>query len=103
MEGNREALWLRSLYSEIQRPLSGPISLKGDNEGAIGTVHNPKHHSRTKHTLLKFYGVRESVAEGNISISYVLTEEMPANGLIKALIPAKYQRFLALLNLTKPL
>jgi len=90
MEGNREALWLRGLYSEIQRPLSAPISLKGDNEGAIGTVYNPKHYSRTKYTLLKFHGVRESVAEGNISISYVPTEEMLANGLIKALTLAKH-------------
>jgi hypothetical protein len=102
MEGNREALWLRGLYSEIQRPISGPISLKGDNKGAIDTAYNPKHHSRTKHTLLKFQGVRESVAEGNISISYVPTEEMPADGLTKALVPAKHQRFLALLNLTRP-
>ena len=102
IEGNKEALWLRGLYSEIQRPIQGPISLKGDNEGAIATAYNPKHHNRTKHTLLRFQGIRESVAEGHITISYVPTEEMPADGLTKALTPAKHKGFLALLNLTKP-
>ena len=54
IEGNKEALWLRGLYNEIQRPIKGPISLKGDNQGAITTAYNPKYHSRTKHTLLRF-------------------------------------------------
>jgi hypothetical protein len=54
IEGNREALWLRGLYSEIQRPIQGPIPLKGDNKGAIETAHNAKHYSRTKYILLKF-------------------------------------------------
>ena len=91
IEGNREALWLRGLYSEIQRPIQGSISLKGDNKGTIETAYNPKHYSRTKYTLLKFQGVRESVSEGNITITYVPTEEMPADGLTKALIPAKHK------------
>jgi hypothetical protein len=52
--------------------------------------------------LLKFQGIRESVTEGHISISYVPTEEMLADGLTKALTPAKHQCFLALLNLSKP-
>lgn len=102
IEGNREALWLRGLYHELQRPIQGPTPLKGDNQGAIDTAYNPKHHSRTKHTLLKYQGIRESVTEGNITISYMPTEEMPADGLTKALTAAKHEHFLALLNLSKP-
>jgi hypothetical protein len=91
IEGNREALWLRGLYSEIKRPIQGPIPLRGDNKGTIDTAYNPKYYSRTKHTLLKFQGVRESVSEGNITIDYVPTEEMPADGLTKALTPVKHE------------
>ena len=54
IEGTKEALWLKGLYQEINRPISGPIPLKGDNQGAIETTYNPKHHNRTKHTLLKY-------------------------------------------------
>ena len=95
-------MWLRSLYGKIQRPIQSSIPLKGNNKGAIDTAYNPKHHNRTKYTLLKFQGVRESVSEGNITITYVPTEEMPADGLTKALTPVKHEQFLKLLGLTKP-
>jgi len=102
MEGNREAIWLRGLFSELERPIQGPIPLMGDNKGAINTAHNPKHHNRTKHTLLKYQGVKESVTEGNITVTYIPTGEMPADGLTKALTPAKHEQFLRLLNLSRP-
>ena len=102
IEGNREAQWLRGLYSEIDRPLQDPTPLKSDNQGAIETAHNPKHHSRTKHTLLKFQGVRESVSEGNITISFVPTEDMPADGFTKALSAPKFERFIQLLGFSEP-
>jgi hypothetical protein len=102
MEGNREALWLRGLYSEIEHPLQEPTPIMGDNKGAIDTAYNPKHHSRTKHTLLKYQGLRESIMEGNITVTYLPTEDMPADGLTKALPPVKHEKFLALLNLSEP-
>jgi len=74
----------------------------GDNKGAIDTVHNLKHHNRTKHTLLKYQGVKENVTKGNITITYVPTGEMPVDGLIKTLTLAKYEQFLKLLNLSRP-
>jgi hypothetical protein len=42
------------------------------------------------------------VAAGNIIVTYIPTEEMPADGLTKALLASKFERFLALLNLSKP-
>jgi len=63
----------------------------GDNKGIINTVYNPKHYNRTKHTFLKYQGVKESVIEGNITITYVPTGEIPADKLIKALTLAKYK------------
>jgi hypothetical protein len=70
--------------------LKDPVPLKGDNKGAIDTAYNPKHHSRTKYTLLKFQAVRESVSEGYITVEYVPTVEIPADGLTKALTPTKH-------------
>jgi len=54
MEGNREAIWLRGLFSELERLIQGPVLLMGDNKGAIDTVYNPKYYNRTKYTLLKY-------------------------------------------------
>jgi len=102
MEGNREAIWLWGLFFELERPIQGPVLLMGDNKGVIDTAHNPKYHNRTKYTLLKYQGVKESVTEGNITVTYVPTGEMPADGLTKALTPAKHEQFLKLLNLSRP-
>ena len=86
----------------MERPIQEPIPLIGDNKGAIDTAYNPKHHNRTKHTLLKYQGVKESITESNITITYMPTREIPANKLTKALTLAKYKQFLKLLNLSKP-
>ena len=102
IEGTKEALWLRGLYSEINRPVLGLITLYGDNKGAINTAYNSKYYSRTKHTLLKFQGVRECVFEGHITVKYVPIEEMAADSLTKALSLVKHKAFLALLNFYRP-
>jgi len=73
----------------------------GDNKGVINTVYNPKYYNRTKHTLLKYQGVKENVTKGNITIMYVPIGEILANRLTKALTPAKHEQFLKLLNLSK--
>jgi len=91
IEGNREVIWLRGLFSELERPIQGLILLIGDNKGVIDTAYNLKYHNRTKHTLLKYQGVKESVTEGNITVTYVPTGEMPVDGLTKALTPAKHE------------
>jgi len=54
MEGNREVIWLRGLFSELKRLIQGLIPLMGDNKGVINTVYNPKYYNCTKYTLLKY-------------------------------------------------
>ena len=102
IKGNREAIWLRGLFSELERPIQGPVLLMGDNKGVINTVYNPKYYNYIKHTLLKYQGVKESVTKGNITVTYIPIGEMPADRLIKALTLAKYKQFLKLLNLSRP-
>jgi hypothetical protein len=101
-EATREIQWLRGLYKEINIPITRPISLRGDNTGSISTAHNPTHHQRTKHTLLNFHYVREQVRNKVVDIEYIDTNQMPADGLTKALTAVKFQKFLDLLGLVKP-
>ena len=94
----REAKWLRYLFTELQTLINKPIAVFGNNQGSISNVYNPNLHARTKHTLLKFYYVREEVSVGTISIKYLDTKSMPADGLTKPLTPSKHQAFLGLLG-----
>ena len=100
-KATREIQWLRGLYKEANRPISGPILLFGDNEGSISTAHNPTHHQRTKHTLLRYNYIREQVRNKVVAIEYLNTSKMPADGLTKALTVAKHQKFVDLIGLTK--
>ena len=100
-EATREILWLRGLYEELQRPISGAITLYGDNKGAISTAKDPLHYSRTKHTLLRFNFLREEVRKGSVEIQYLSTDKMLADGLTKALPAPKFKGFLSLLGLDK--
>ena len=86
----------------MEHPIQGPTLLIGNNKGAINTAYNPKYHNCTKHTLLKYQGVKESITKGNITITYIPIREIPANRLTKALTPAKHKQFLRLLNLSRP-
>jgi hypothetical protein len=46
-ESTKEAVWLRSLVSEILCVKNGSTPLLCDNEGAIRLVKNPEFHQRT--------------------------------------------------------
>ncbi|KAK2069997.1 hypothetical protein P8C59_004535 [Phyllachora maydis] len=84
-EAIREVQWIIGLFSELHRPIDYPITLYGDNQGSITVANDPALHARTKHTLLKFQYVREQVKAKIVTIIYLNTKYMPADGLTKAL------------------
>ncbi|KAK2071305.1 hypothetical protein P8C59_005741 [Phyllachora maydis] len=86
IEAIREVQWIIGLFSELHRPIDYPITLYGDNQGSITVANDPALHARTKHTLLKFRYVREQVKAKIVTIIYLNTKCMPANGLTKALL-----------------
>ncbi|KAK2067178.1 hypothetical protein P8C59_000937 [Phyllachora maydis] len=98
-EAIREVQWIIGLFSELHRPIDYPITLYGDNQGSITVANDPALHARTKHTLLKFRYVREQVKAKIVTIIYLNTKCMPANGLTKALPVSGFQSFIRLLGL----
>ncbi|KAK2067477.1 hypothetical protein P8C59_001215 [Phyllachora maydis] len=81
-----EVQWIIGLFSKLHRPIDYPITLYRDNQGSITVANNPALHARTKHTLLKFRYVREQVKAKIVTIIYLNTKCIPANGLTKALL-----------------
>ncbi|KAK2074264.1 hypothetical protein P8C59_008485 [Phyllachora maydis] len=85
-EAIHEVQWIIRLFSELYRPIDYPITLYRDNQGSITVANNPALHARTKHTLLKFRYVREQVKAKIVTIIYLNTKYIPADGLTKALL-----------------
>ena len=90
-EATKEALYLRSLLSDIdeQYNMSRPVVLYEDNQGAMALVKNPVFHNRTKHIDVRFHFIREHFTSGHIDLEYVCTENMVADCLTKLVTKAK--------------
>jgi hypothetical protein len=80
--GAREAVWIRTFWSEIGGRVN-PITIHSDSQSAIAVAKNPVHHNQTKHIELKEHFIREVVAMGKVTLSYICSEQQIADSLTK--------------------
>ena len=66
MHGGKEALWLRSLISEVFGNIKGPTTLFLDNQAAIALMRDNQYHPRTKHIDVHYHWIRWVVEKGSI-------------------------------------
>jgi hypothetical protein len=97
--GMKEALWLRSLLSELFGPISEATTLFSDNQAAIALTKDHQYHARTKHIDVRYHFIRWVIERGSLRLVYCPTEDMVADALTKALPSAKVKHFAAGLGL----
>lgn len=97
----KEALWLRSLLSQLLGNLDQPTTLFGDNQSAIALTQDHQYHARTKHIDIRFHFIRWIVEENKLKLVYCPTEDMVADTLTKALPSPKVKHFASQLGLRK--
>jgi len=95
----KEALWLRSLLSEVFSPFKDPTTMLCDNQSAIALARNHQYHACTKHIDVHFHFIRWVIDQGVVWLVYCPTEDMVANVLTKALPSPKVKHFAAGLGL----
>jgi hypothetical protein len=96
----KEAAWILGMLQELA--MATPVAripLHVDNESAIALAESSAYRARTKHINVRYHYIRQEVQEGRIELSYLPTEEMPADGLTKPLQRTLFQKFLVGLNL----
>jgi hypothetical protein len=98
-DGVQEAVWLQSLMSSITGRSIYPIGIFTDNLAALALSKNPLANQRTKHIDVKYHFIREAVDKKWVTISYVATAVMPADGLTKSLANPKHSAFLSFLKM----
>ncbi|KAJ9697292.1 hypothetical protein PVL29_009194 [Vitis rotundifolia] len=81
------AIWMRNFISAlgVVDSISRPLKLFCDNSAAVAFSKNARSTSRSKHIDVKFYFVKEKVAESLIDIEYMSTKGMLADPLTKGL------------------
>lgn len=70
------------------------IPLKGNNQSSIVLAYNPVFYSRTKQINIQYYYIHDKVNSKKIDLSYIPTDQMIADGLIKALTHVKFHSFI---------
>jgi hypothetical protein len=94
-DATKELKWVRTLLVELDysngKP-DDPTDLLSDNQGGIALAKNPVSHSRAKHIDLRHHFVREAIQDKIIWVQYILTVEMTADSLTKALGREKHKK-----------
>jgi hypothetical protein len=85
----KEALWLRTLFSDLHEPTS--IIIQADNQSAIKLLKNPVFSMRSKHIDVIYHFARERVARKEVTFAYVPSDRMVADCFTKPVNPAKFE------------
>ena len=76
---------MRQNLQDIKIVFEEPITIYCDNTSAISLSKNPVQHSKSKHIPIKFHYLREQVANKNIKLEHVSTQEQVADVFTKPL------------------
>ncbi len=75
------------------------ITLNGDNEMSITLTKNTESQHRTKHVDVQHHYIRELIDEKELTVPWVSSSEMLADGMTKALPTETFRRHRAQLGL----
>ena len=100
-EATCHAIWLQNFISTLGviDSILRPLKLYCDNSVAISFSQNTRSTSRSKHIDIKFYFVKEKVAESLITIEHTPTSSMLADPLTKDLPICVFQEHVSRMRL----
>jgi hypothetical protein len=80
-----QAIWMARLLGELLGREPEVVELKVDNKSALALARNPVFHERCKHIDLRYHFIRNYLAEGTVSATYINTVDQLTDILMKAL------------------
>jgi len=87
-------------YSKYIGKNPNTVQMLGDNQGAIALVKNPHLHERSKHIDICYHYIRDLAEQGKLSVTYIPTFDMVADGMTKPLQRVAFERFKGQLGVT---
>jgi hypothetical protein len=99
-EAAKEAIWIRRFLNELNFRDDQFVLIFADNKNAIDLIINSLYHKRTKHIEMRWHWIREMMNRKKITLRYLPTSEMIADGLTKPLSAPAFSKFRTMLNLS---
>ena len=99
----KEALWLRTLLSELGVCSLGPVTLLTDNQASLSLLKHPISSQRSKHIDVIHHFARERVTRGEVVFHYIPTADMTADIMTKPLALPKFKHFRSLMGVKQSL
>ncbi|KAG6402911.1 hypothetical protein SASPL_135125 [Salvia splendens] len=93
-------VWLRSLLAELGWSQKEPTTICVDNKSAIALSKNLVFHNRSKHIDTRFHYIRECVANREIQVEYVKSQDQVADIFTKSLKFEDFIKIRTLLGMT---
>ncbi|KAL6352274.1 hypothetical protein LRP88_14480 [Fusarium phalaenopsidis] len=97
----KETMSLKRLFHELQFDPEIPWDIRCDNQQTIRLVigESTRLATRLRHVDIHHMWLRQEVEKKSFTVTYLPTARMPADGLTKALLRQKFERFRAQLNM----
>ena len=97
----KEVYYWKRIFRDIGLCLGHEISTGCDNQQTIRLLTNatPKLITKLRHVDIKHHWLRQEIQAGRIKVSWIPTNEMPADGLTKTLSIQQHEKFVKQLGL----
>ncbi|TVY52954.1 Retrovirus-related Pol polyprotein from transposon TNT 1-94, partial [Lachnellula suecica] len=100
----KQGQWIAQVLRDISFPKFvgldlNCVDIRADNQGAIALTKNPHLHERSKHIDIYYYYIRDLAKKKRISVTYIPTVEMVADGFTKPLERILFIKFKSMLGL----
>ena len=89
-EASKLIAWGRQFLDELGFSQTQPSVIHEDNKSTIHMVYNGNDKGRTKHIDIRFHYIREMIANNNVALTYLNTEDMISDMLTKPLEPKSF-------------
>jgi hypothetical protein len=96
-----QAIWMARLLGELLVREPEMVELKLDSMSALALARNPVFHERSKHIDLRYHFIRNCLAEGTVSTTYINTVDQLADILTNALGRVKFQELRARIGMVQ--
>lgn len=92
-QGTREGMWIRQFLNELlPEQAVKEMRMLGDNETSLTLTKDPESQNWTKHINVMHHHVQGLVEDGELTIDWIASSAMLADGLTKALPVAAFRR-----------